>query len=903
MSAVALLAPAALPEHVRAAALRNLAVPAPAAVNTLTVGPIPKLKAICLGLLMLTGGLGASLPFLRVPDEETPAATAPPAPPAQAKIEPRRDRYGDPLPPGAIARLGTLRFRVDALDIRGLAFAPDGKTIAVRGNSGVWLLDAVSGKQLRRLDSSGALNPGIAFSPDGKQLIAPCQVAEEDPIRHVVNFRRVVRVWETASGRKVRESEVSDARWVGWSADGQPLAAYVDKGELRLRDVATGREQRFAAKDVPPYTLCTVGKTVLVAFDEKGRVHVWDLANGKERCVLETAGPYLRSLALSPNGRCLASLTQDNAGTYFVRLWDTATGVYRIATEQKYIDEVIFSPDGQTLATVGTKEIRFWDVVTRKERGRSSIEGWTQRTAAFSPDGKTLATAETHSEGAIHLWDVASGTKKPEPEGHSKQPGRPSFSPDGKRVATGSAMEGTIFIWDPATGKPLVHIHREAWARDYAFSADGRTLYSCLGDKLLSLDAATGRELHVLKVEGPERPKARQSGLKLYLSDDRTRLIVFSSRDREMLVTGWDVATHKQLFHRRRTEDANWSVVSADARVLAAPFAGAQDGPKARERIMGQGSMLLEDLASGERLMTFPRFEGQTLPLAFSPDGRLLISDTLGPMSPPSPRRWGDTLRFWEVLTASELLTMPVPTNSGFMKAAPSTEILLWDVRRGKEQHRYKGFDAQVTSLTFSPDGRRLVSGLSDSTLLVWDVPSAPDIADKLDADGAAKAWADLASTDAPRAFRARGALASTPAEALPLMKEHLRPARPADAQRLRRLLADLESEQFAVREKAQTELQGLGDLAEPALRQALADKPSLEMRRRVQAVLDQLRGPVTQPELLRSLRAVAVLEDIATPEARRLLETLAAGAAEARQTREAKAALRRLQRRTSAAP
>ena len=104
-----------------------------------------------------------------------------------------------------------------------------------------------------------------------------------------------------------------------------------------------------------------------------------------------------------------------------------------------------------------------------------------------------------------------------------------------------------------------------------------------------------------------------------------------------------------------------------------------------------------------------------------------------------------------------------------------------------------------------------------------------------------------------------------------------------------------LESEQFAVREKAQRELEELGDLAEPVLRQALEGKPSLEMRRRVQAVLEHLRGPVTQPELLRSLRAVAVLEDIGTPEARGLLETLAADADEARQTREAKAALRRL--------
>jgi hypothetical protein len=94
--------------------------------------------------------------------------------------------------------------------------------------------------------------------------------------------------------------------------------------------------------------------------------------------------------------------------------------------------------------------------------------------------------------------------------------------------------------------------------------------------------------------------------------------------------------------------------------------------------------------------------------------------------------------------------------------------------------------------------------------------------------------------------------------------------------------------------------LEDLGDLAEPALRQTLANKPTLEVRRRVQAILERLRGPVTRPEVLQALRAVAVLEDIGTPAASRLLEDLAKGAPEARQTREAQASLRRLDLRSA---
>ena len=85
-----------------------------------------------------------------------------------------------------------------------------------------------------------------------------------------------------------------------------------------------------------------------------------------------------------------------------------------------------------------------------------------------------------------------------------------------------------------------------------------------------------------------------------------------------------------------------------------------------------------------------------------------------------------------------------------------------------------------------------------------------------------------------------------------------------------------------------------MGDAAYPALRQALKDKPSLELRRSIQNLLPTsfvVRSPVTQ----RQIRAVMVLEQIGDAEARRLLQRLAEGAAEARQTREAKAALQRL--------
>jgi hypothetical protein len=316
-------------------------------------------------------------------------------------------------------------------------------------------------------------------------------------------------------------------------------------------------------------------------------------------------------------------------------------------------------------------------------------------------------------------------------------------------------------------------------------------------------------------------------------------------------------------------------------------------------------------------LVSFPVRERQTRPLAFSPDGRLLTTNTLGPapsgMAGGPPDINAQTLRLWEVTTAGELLAHPTVTNSCvafsldsrmMAMSAPAQEILLWDLRLGKELRRIKGFDAEVTSLAFSPDGSRLVSGLSDSTLLVWDIAIArkPGESGRFEDVSPAQAWADLGS-DARKAFAARCALAESSDKAVSLLKEHLQPAPPIDVQRLKRLLADLDSERFAVREEARKGLEEMGDLALNALRRALAEKPSLEKRQRIELLLEKLHGPITRPEMLRALRGVAVLEDIAIPGAKQLLATLARGAPEARLTQEAKASLERLARRSDRTP
>jgi hypothetical protein len=158
--------------------------------------------------------------------------------------------------------------------------------------------------------------------------------------------------------------------------------------------------------------------------------------------------------------------------------------------------------------------------------------------------------------------------------------------------------------------------------------------------------------------------------------------------------------------------------------------------------------------------------------------------------------------------------------------------------------------------------------------------------------------WGDLGATDAGKGFVALWALAAAPEQAVPFLKEHLPPVASIDAaqrDRIARLIAELDSDTFAVRERAMTVLRRDIDVAEPALR-AARGRAAPEARRRIEELLEK-RAEVAIPtsDDLRASRAVEALEHMRTADARQLLEQLATGAASARRTREAAKALERL--------
>lgn len=277
---------------------------------------------------------------------------------------------------------------------------------------------------------------------------------------------------------------------------------------------------------------------------------------------------------------------------------------------------------------------------------------------------------------------------------------------------------------------------------------------------------------------------------------------------------------------------------------------------------------------------------------------------------PPTARLpWqGTSLRLWETATGKERLQLEVQPGAGWNLAfSPDARtiatggadgtIRLYDVATGKERRRFPGSGKPVVAVAFCADGKSVASTDSNS-ITVWDATGLARDAAKLTAQEVATLWKDLAGADAARAYQATWTLAASPDEVVKFLKDQVppRPA-PANQDELARLIKQLDDDDFAIRQKAMAQLEKQGEAAGLALRLALMQSPPLELRRRVEELLQKLDGVALPPERLRWLRAVEVLERINSPPARQLLEEVARTHAGSRLGEEASASLARMAR------
>jgi RNA polymerase sigma factor (sigma-70 family) len=798
--------------------------------------------------------------------------------PAPARVA--ADLHGDPLPPGALARLGTVRFRATyGGTFPAIAFLPGDKTLMTAAGGALSTWDVATGKELRRWDCKGA-SGAFALAPDGKTLAVGTYT--DNPNTVAIYLR------DAATGRVLKEccGHSSSVRSLAFAPDGKTLISGSHDKTVRFWDPADGKElRRFTEADmVMAVALSPDGKTLATTSfhspDAKWTVRLRDAATGQEQRQFKANAPVFR-LEFSSDGKTLAALAPHNGGqpTSSIYLLDVASGKLReIAGQPPFMYTVAFSPDGKTLATGSDQGIVLWDVAAAKERVRlGGRYAWTS-CLSFSSDGKTLATV---GHGAIRLWDVTTGKECPAPaEGHQGGVYALKFLPDGKTLAS-VGRDMNLRFWEIAASRPGRQHRLPAGGADPGdwFAADGSTFAWRDDKRVAQMDVATGKPLR--SFDFPET-------VFFFAMAPDGKLLAAYSRDRVLRVL--DRTTGKVVRAFAKYPDLVSSLAFApDSRTLAVA--------------VEDNTIRLEDATTGEQRVLL-QWPDAPVTFAFSPDGKTLAVALVS-----------NRLLLLDAVAGKEILAIKTPELPAQLVYSPDSKrlaagtesgaMLLWELATGQEVCQVKGHQGPVSCIAFSADGRRLASGGEDTTILTWDALNlsgdAPAGGKPSDKELAAL-WTDLTGDDAARAYRALRALVAAPEQSAPFLRQRVSPAAAPDPKRLARLIADLDADAFAVREEASRALEQLGPPARPALRQARDGRLSAEAGQRVDRLLEQLETLALTAGELRTWRAIEVLEHIGTAEARRVLEKLASGAAGARTTEAAKAALERLAQRPSRA-
>ncbi|MEX2139114.1 MAG: WD40 repeat domain-containing protein [Pirellulales bacterium] len=672
----------------------------------------------------------------------------------------------DPLPPGAIARLGTTRFR-PMRTAQGVSFLPNSRTLAVVTSNGYlehW--DAESGRLLREVRISKNWVYKAAHTRAGRLAALRGGYIDEAQRKSI----KTISLFDLVIAEERMRMEFDDRRGehLAISADGSTIVT--DGEKISIIDAAAKAEvlsYDFARREATALGLSADGQTL--AIGERDKLLIWEWATGLEPRAIPLAAnarDHVRILSVefTPDGSKLAVGADGDDG---VRLIDVATGkeVRRLNWEGVrfwYPRGLTFSTDGKQIAAPlernagGNKGggAAIWNAESGKPLQRLEAAHESVSHLAFSPDAKLLAGV-SYLDPQMCVWNLETGERYGRDlPGHHDQPAILRFFPDEERLAS-AGDDGTIRLWKLGQQREVRVLKHELdasgrtrWIRGMDLSPDGKYIASSsLDDTVRVWETDTGREVY--KLPGHGQLGGRRS---VRFTPDSRRLVSWGD---DMRVFVWDVQTGKAINEYR-----------AQPTGVKLPAEGASPEPFGREKgvfhleggmVSSDASRLLVigsdthvfDVATGKEIGKFERTVGVNTGLAISPDNQFTIALSWGrgrgiPLQGGGAHFSAAKNHVIELrkLNDGKLIAELKLPEGGIGAAAFSQDsgqvaitigddnprVLILSVPELKEIARIEGLRGRARAVEFSISSKRLAVSNADTTILVYDLTNLRDV-------------------------------------------------------------------------------------------------------------------------------------------------------------------------------